>query len=82
MLANLGAIPSSRLALPLLGGVAGALLLAAARGGRTQFVAGVSLIGCSGLLLFSRLGYLPGMEALWPAFVVVVAGAVLGARWR
>jgi hypothetical protein len=82
LLANLGVIPSSRLALPLLGGVAGALLLAAAKGRGVQFVAGISLVGCFGLLLLSRLGYLPGTEVLWPAFVVIVAATILGARWR
>ncbi len=82
LLANLGVVPSSRLALPLLGGVVGVLLLGTAARGSVRCVAGLSLLGCSGLFLLSRLGYLPGVQALWPAFLLVVAAAILGARWR
>jgi len=82
LVANLGIVPPSRFALPTLGILVGVFLVATARGRPPRFVIGLSLVGCCTVLLLSRLGYLPGLGTIWPAFLVVVAAAVALARWR
>jgi hypothetical protein len=75
-LANAGLIPPSRFVLPTCGVLAGALLVATARGGGPRFIAGIALAGASALVLLARLGVLPGLETTWPAILVI-----LGLAW-
>lgn len=82
LVANLGIIPPSRFALPALGTLVGVFLVATAQGRPARFAIGLSLMGCFAVLLLSRLGYLPAPGTIWPAFLVVMAAAMVLARLR
>lgn len=82
LVANLGIVPPSRFVLPALGTLVGVFVVATAQRSAARFATGLSIVGCFALLLLSRLGYLPDLETIWPAFLLVVAAAAALARLR
>ncbi len=82
LVANLGIVSPSRFILPALGILVGIFLAATAGASDTRLGTGLFLIGAFALLLLVRLGFLPGLPTIWPAFLIVAAAAIALARRR